>query len=539
MIFGFSNSSISSTIIASLAFLYATTSLYLFVHYDEIIQQKEIKYKAIEDKQYITETGRNSRVESVTNAIHHAWSGYSTYALDADELLPISRTGQNNWGHLQWTLVDSLDTLYIAGLHQDLKHARDHLAKASFNQNSVVSTFEMTIRLLGGTLSTYELTKDPFYLSIAESIGNKVLGAFGAKSGIPAKSVHMIFGHPSLLGLFQTRVQSLVGAGSLQLELSNLSYHTGKTKYAKAGRDAISALAKAQRLASETYATTRNENLKKLYPMMYNIDSGEHLENSLYFTMGSGADSFYEYLLKLYILEGCRDEELLNLYVNAMDNMMEFLVKDFDINGESASILVDQYEGYTIKRMNHLACFVPGMLALGAFYGKTHNIPVLLERYDDHMRVSRQLMKTCVYFYTSQPTGLSAEEYKWVTYQAESLVPISTSTDYRLRPETVESLFILYRVTGDSRYREIGWEIFQSIEKHCRTDIAYASVKDVTKIPVEHEDKMESFMISETLKYLQLLFSDEDILSLDKYVFTTEAHPLAIHDHDTTEKKVT
>lgn len=64
------------------------------------------------------------------------------------------------------------------------------------------------------------------------------------------------------------------------------------------------------------------------------------------------------------------------------------------------------------------------------------------------------------------------------------------------RPETIESLFLAYRLTGDDRYREYGWAIFQAIERHCRIPSGgYASVLDVDRLPVKHEDKMETFLM--------------------------------------------
>jgi len=100
---------------------------------------------------------------------------------------------------------------------------------------------------------------------------------------------------------------------------------------------------------------------------------------------------------------------------------------------------------------------------------------------------------------------------------------------YMLRPETVESLFIAFRLTHDVRYRDYGWKIFQSIEKHCRVATGgYATVVNVDEIPARLEDKMETFMMSETLKYLYLLFDDSRTLPLDEFVFNTEAHPLPI-----------
>lgn len=106
------------------------------------------------------------------------------------------------------------------------------------------------------------------------------------------------------------------------------------------------------------------------------------------------------------------------------------------------------------------------------------------------------------------------------------------------RPETVESLFLAYRLTGDPIYREHGWKIFQSIETHCRVDTGgYATIVNVDELPARHEDKMETFMLvcrtprpfrslvltftqSETLKYLYLLFADGDLLPLDSTLFS-------------------
>lgn len=65
-----------------------------------------------------------------------------------------------------------------------------------------------------------------------------------------------------------------------------------------------------------------------------------------------------------------------------------------------------------------------------------------------------------------------------------------------LRPETVESLFIAYRLTGDNIYREHGWKIFQAIEKHARVSTGgYATVINVDDNPASLEDKMETFFL--------------------------------------------
>ena len=97
---------------------------------------------------------------------------------------------------------------------------------------------------------------------------------------------------------------------------------------------------------------------------------------------------------------------------------------------------------------------------------------------------------------------------------------------YNLRPEAIESLFVLYRITGDKALQDRAWKMFESISNATMTDIAYASIVDVTEQRPALIDSMESFWTAETLKYFYLIFSEPDVISLDDYVFNTEAHPL-------------
>ena len=79
-------------------------------------------------------------------------------------------------------------------------------------------------------------------------------------------------------------------------------------------------------------------------------------------------------------------------------------------------------------------------------------------------------------------------------------------------------MFILYRVTGDKTLQDKAWSMFQAIEKHARTDIAYAALDDITLPQPPKADRMESFWPAETLKYFYLIFSEPDVISLDDYV---------------------
>jgi len=99
---------------------------------------------------------------------------------------------------------------------------------------------------------------------------------------------------------------------------------------------------------------------------------------------------------------------------------------------------------------------------------------------------------------------------------------------YILRPETVESYFLMYRLTKDPKYREWGWEFVQALDNSCKVDGGYSGVRNVYQVEGQKDDVQQSFFLAETLKYLYLLFSDESVISLDHWVFNTEAHPLPV-----------
>ena len=146
-----------------------------------------------------------------------------------------------------------------------------------------------------------------------------------------------------------------------------------------------------------------------------------------------------------------------------------------------------------------------------------------------HVRIITQkaLTYTCYQMYARMPTGISPEYVQF--HNGEDFTPGPDGRHYLLRPEAVESFFVLYHLTGDPIYREWGWEVFQAIERYCKTEAGYGQLKNVRNKHRPPEDTMESFFLAETLKYLYLLFDpDTPIDLLHKHVFNTEAHPMRI-----------
>eukprot|EP00922_Rhytidocystis_sp_ex-Travisia-forbesii_P045312 GHVS01067615.1.p1 GENE.GHVS01067615.1~~GHVS01067615.1.p1 ORF type:complete len:541 (-),score=53.77 GHVS01067615.1:1616-3214(-) len=178
------------------------------------------------------------------------------------------------------------------------------------------------------------------------------------------------------------------------------------------------------------------------------------------------------------------------------------------------------------NNMEHLACFTGGMFMLAA----KKFPPDVRDEADVWTFTAEAITNTCMQMYSNSRTGLGAEATRFhmsVGSEEEMYVEKDTS-HYLLRPELVESLYYMHYYTGDPKYREFGYKVFQAILKHCKTEAGFASIKDVRANPVTLIDKMESFWHAETLKYLFLLFMHPGTLDLRDWVFNTEGHPFPV-----------
>ncbi|KAL5416286.1 hypothetical protein PMIN04_008223 [Paraphaeosphaeria minitans] len=123
---------------------------------------------------------------------------------------------------------------------------------------------------------------------------------------------------------------------------------------------------------------------------------------------------------------------------------------------------------------------------------------------------------------------LSHEDYVNTRLEEERLpfgVTRIKAREYILRPEAIESVWYMYRITGDPSWQAVGWHMFEAIDKHTKTAYGNSAIDDVTRTSPNLNDSMESFWLAETLKYFYLLFSEPGVVSLDEWVLNTEAHP--------------
>jgi len=406
----------------------------------------------------------------------HAWDGYKKFAWGHDELRPLSKGYRDWYGvSLLMTPVDALDTMMLMGLKPQADEARELIAtKLSFDRDIYVKNFEITIRLLGGLLSSYQLTGDKRLLALAQDLGDRLLPAFESPTGMPYVEVNL------KTGKVRNSKTNPAEIGTLLIEFGTLSKLTGKPVYYD----------KAKRAVVELY---KRRSPIGLVGSEINVETGAWIDPTSH--ISGGIDSYYEYLLKSWLLFGDRDCE--QMWKTSIAAINKYLAEDV-----ATGFWYGQADMNTGKLTGHhfgaLDAFFPGTLALSGD----------LER-------ARKLEDSAFKMWTTY--GIEPEE---IDYRTMDIV----YDGYVLRPEIVESAFYLQRFTGDPRYREMGWLFFDSLVKYCRTDVGFAAIKDVRK--KTQEDQMESFFLAETMKYLFLLFSPPETLDLKTHVFNTEAHPI-------------
>jgi len=467
-----------------------------------------IIYNAADTSQRYDNDELSQKRNKVKEMMKHGWDNYVKYAWGKNELKPVSKQdhsgsvfGSANMGA---TIVDSLDTLLIMGLKDEYKLGRDWVAN-NFTLENVkidISVFETNIRFIGGFLTCYAMTGDTIFRDKAEYIAKKLLPAFQTPTGIPYSLVNLKSGN-SKNYLWASGGSSILSEfGTLHLEFVYLSDITGNDIYRQ----------KVEHIRQFVRSLDRPNGL---YPNFLNPITGKWGQRHI--SLGGLGDSFYEYLLKAYIQSNGKDLVARDMFDDAMASVMDNLVQT---SSSGLTYLADMRFDRLEHKMDHLSCFAGGMFALaGETLGSDSS--------KHYSELGASLTETCHTAYDKTATKLGPEAFRFNdNYDA---VAIRGTEKYNiLRPETVESYFVLWRLTHDNKYREWGWEAVQAFEKHCRVSGGYSGIRDVYQINSIKDDVQQSYFFAETLKYLYLLFSDDNLIPLDKWVFNSEAHPLPV-----------
>ncbi|TPX34962.1 hypothetical protein SeMB42_g07241 [Synchytrium endobioticum] len=436
-------------------------------------------------------------LNQVQSMMKHAWDGYIQYANGTDELEPISKQGHNwyNKYSLLSTPVDSLDTLFIMGLEDDYQLAKSMVLNMTFDLPITINLFETIIRVVGGLLSAYDLDGDIRLVDKAVELVDRLLPSFNGPLGIPLNQV-------SLRNAVAADASSgcIAEIGTLQLEFQYLSDVTGNPIYARV----------ALRIYEEMHKGIQNAPAPGLYAISFGVMGGHLRFPGDRYGLGAASDSFYEYLLKLWISTG--EDKYRVWYDESAESFSSLFVREENGQTWIPNTYYTQNHKNSEDDMEHLACFSGGMFALGALTHRRGN-------WTRQLDVGQKITRTCYGAYNVTESGLGSEKFNGSSLKA-------SITWYILRPETIESIFYMWRFTHDPMYREYGRNIVKALETFCRNEAGYSGLRDVNNLT--QDNLQQSFFLAETLKYLYLLFTSDDIIALEDYVFNTECHPISI-----------
>ncbi|KAF9094146.1 Mannosyl-oligosaccharide 1,2-alpha-mannosidase IB [Mortierella sp. AD031] len=380
--------------------------------------------------------------------IRHAWYGFLTDIIDAADkdrkeniIRIVEPFKQEHRQQQQEEGPNLIQGHFSGGNHgDDDKHG--------------IGFVESVGRQLGGLFSIYELQRDrsvdePEILKVAIELGDQLTLAFQEANNVFPANVIFENGRTGLTKVLAGKV-SLAEISTFQLEFRELSRVISNGMYKNLAE------------ANFEYLASLNPRIPGLYPAYFDPKGGASSEYVASF--GSLSNGFYE----TYMLTG--DTKFKDLYILVIDKMHKHLISQSSKSTVPHLVLgvYDTAADTLVPKMDHLSCFAPELLALGA---KVLNRP-------------------------------------------KDLVVA----------QTVESLFILYRITGDPKYQEYALTIVQAIEKHCKTKNGYSGLVNVQDPSEGLSGRMPSHFLSQTLKYLYLIFDDPEVGSLDNYLYTTEGH---------------
>ncbi|KAH3744556.1 mannosyl-oligosaccharide 1,2-alpha-mannosidase IB [Pelomyxa schiedti] len=455
----------------------------------------------------IIDAQMDSRRDSIKQAMKHSWEGYVQYGWGMDNMKTISEEGYN-WLYMNLTVVDAIDTLWIMGLTDEYNDARAVIESYGFAPDKFISLFDVTMRVIGGLLSAHSLTGDELFLSKAEELERRLLPAYDTPSKIPYNSIN-----PQSSKARPDLTTNLAQAGTCLMELYYLSHHTGDNTFSETAATVVDSIVQMP------------HDIPALYPIYIDPVTGKPNKDTV--SIDCDGDSFYEYLVKTWVLLGgpnSDSEDASNyrgMWDDSMDATIEYLIKVS--SPSSFYYTTSMTRNIPDNVMGHLGCYAAGMFALGA-NAFNSSIPNGNYLSNTHMQIAKELIRTCHETYISTATGIGPEKFKFHEGSDFSI----QSPEYLLRPEVVESYFYLWRYTHDEMYRDWGWDAFTAINATCYAPAGFTDIANVDSLSTSLLNDQDPYFLAETLKYLYLLFSEDELVPLDKFVFTTEAHPLSI-----------
>ncbi|KAL0259795.1 hypothetical protein SLS55_005535 [Diplodia seriata] len=484
----------------------------------------------------------NERAAQIKDAFTTAWEGYYTYAFPNDELRPLNRT--NGWG---LTLVDALSTASLMGLQSVVDRSLEFIPTIDYTHdstNEVCSLFETNIRHIAGLLSAHDLLTGPLahlvknetqaaaLLPQARLLADTLKFGFDTPTGIPANGLYVNNG--STDGATDNNIAQV---GTLVLEWTRLSDLTGDPQYGELAQTAEDFLLNPRGAFGQPFPGLIGGEI--------NITTGRFTSEQGGWI--GGVDSFYEYLIKMFVYDPTRFEFYKDRWVTAVESSIKYL-ESHPTSRPDLTFLAFHNGSRIVGYSEHLACFDGGSFILGGL--------VLQEqRYVDF---GLKLVDGCEAIYNQTLTGLGPDVFRWdpaatnSTNQTISRTPIPANQTsfyqragfwiedggYGIGPEALESFYYAYRATGDRRYQDYIWHAFQNLREYAGIGtVGFSTLEDVNA-PAGggFGNYQPSFFLAETLKYAYLAHAPAAAVHVgagqtadaQEWVFNTEAHPMRV-----------
>ncbi|KKY28024.1 putative glycoside hydrolase family 47 protein [Diplodia seriata] len=435
---------------------------------------------------------------------------------------------QNGWGA---SAVDALSTALVMKDEQVVNQILEYIPTIDYTTTATeVSLFETTIRYLAGMLSAYDLLKGPLsdlasnssqvdaLLDQSKVLADTLKYAFDTPSGVPFNNLW--FTNQSNDG---AQTNGLATVGTLVLEWTHLSDLLGDDEYAQLSQKAESYLLNPQPAYNEPWPGLVGSDI--------GIENGSFVDASG--GWNGGTDSFYEYLIKMWMYDTDRFSEYKDRWILAVDSSMAHLASHPSSRPDLTYLAA--YDNHTTLNFSqHLACFDGGNFILGG---------AALDR-QEYVDFGLALVAGCRNTYAATATGIGPEIFSWNS----STLPANQSAFYAqngfwirdafydLRPEVLESYYYAYRHTRDPVYRDWAWDAFVSINATARRGSGFSAVEDVNVAGGgAADDNQESFLFAEVMKYAYLMFAGDEVYQVfggeggaNEWVFNTEAHPFRV-----------
>ncbi|KAK9454488.1 glycoside hydrolase [Dipodascopsis uninucleata] len=542
-------------------------------------QKVQFHFSRIPGKHFLDsrEVLAQERKEEIVQEFRWTFNMYRKHAWGHDEVRPVSgqfSDSRNGWGA---TAIDALTTAMVMNLTEEVTLIGEYVLNEldwDKARDDVVDPFETIIRYLGALVSAVDIIDSGAMSSLPNL--KKYRDGFLNSALKLAKKLGPAYDSP--LGMLWPRVSFAAGIGindgeDFESQIVGKMEKSFTADPARTGSNWLENFLLSDLTGDETYL---NNATRAWQSLVWNrnaesfdglidapIDGITGISQGKMISIGAGHDSYYEYLIKAAQLAPKHKyaATYAHRWEQAMDSVKNNLVfsgtpvNAYEVDGgkrtDGYRFIARYVNGMYVNEMEHLSCYITGNLMLG---GK------LLGR-EDLVQLGLDLLSTCHATYKTV-TGLGPERFVFHVPQrsgkTESVIEggfedvqwaISSpgqheidqmarygywisNARYPLRPEVIEGYFYAYRITGDEKYRGWAWAAFQSLKQHCKSRFGYGEVEDVSlpRGSRENVDNSESFFLAETLKYLYLIFDDPYRWSLDRWVFTTEAHPMRVRD---------